>query len=231
MVSVLVFIYLFYSCGLVTLITFAQAICLLVWVWEGRLICTNAPSRLRVASKSAPVNIQMTSPHLPFRFILALVPLTVAPTRLCLSTHRLRTEEEEGDRERGRERESPGCYLMRSRSARVLFPVSKQTGAPLCRWGESVGFSLVFLLFLGSCDCHLHLNNHHFTETVSALTRRFFLSGHILPPPIPNSRCIKTVCLWRLFLQMLLHNKSPNYFIKCKLCSECSLCAIAAAVI
>ena len=95
-----------------------------------------------------------------------------------------------------RGRESPGYFLMRSRSARVLFTVIKQTGASLCRWGESLGFSLVFLLLLlllllGSYDCRLLYNSHHFLETTSALTRCFFLSDTYLLVPFPPAGASK----------------------------------------
>lgn len=169
----------FFLCGVVTPITFTQAICLLVWVWEGRLICTNAPSRLCYVSKSAPVSIQIKSPH--------LLPILPSSRACYYHPHPVNTPASlRGNEGCGRERESLGYYLMRSRSARVLFTVTKQTGAAL-----QEPLSLIIILFLGSCGCRLHLNNHHFTETVSALTRCFFLSRHI--PPIPDRGCIKTV--------------------------------------
>lgn len=162
------FLSFFFLFVLVTLITFALPICLLVWVWGGKLICTNAPSRPRFVSKSVPVSIQMEptphSLHLPSLFCLALAPLAIAPTPLCLSTRQICLGESK------RERESTGYYLMRSGSARrMLFTVTKQTGTPLYRKGGLLGFSHIFLLFLSRHDCHPHLNNRHFTETVIVL--------------------------------------------------------------
>lgn len=111
-----------FLCWLVTPITFAQAICLLVWVRERRLICTNAPSRLCFVSKSAPVSIQIKSLHLPFLFYLAPIPLTITPTPPFPSSHSPHLVERGG--------ESLGYYLMRSRSLRLPFSVTKLSGAP-----------------------------------------------------------------------------------------------------
>lgn len=157
--------------------------------------CAMYPNRPLLAFKS----------RASFLFYLALVPVTIAPTLLCLSTQQLRSEEKKAVVER--ERESLGYYLMRSRSARLLFTVTKQTGATL-----QEPLSLVFLLFLGSCGCRLHLNNHHFMETVSALTRCFFLSRYIPPQQQKvhqNSMALKVISTSTASYII----KSPNHFI------------------
>lgn len=117
----------------------------------GLLHRSHSPRQFACLSESEKGGLSALTPHrgcasYPNRPLLAFksgahrLPLPILPSSCApyyrphpslLSTRQLRSQEENTE---GRERESPGYYLMRSRSARrMLFTVTKQTGALLCR--------------------------------------------------------------------------------------------------
>ena len=184
---VCMFFSIFFSFVLVTPITFTQAICLLVWVWEGRLICTNTPSRLCFLSQSASVSIQIKSTHLPFLCYLALVALTFTPTPLSAGMLMLRRQE-------GLEYGESHCCSIRSKKCEE----------------DTVYYHKIH--FTAQEAQQVSTSTSSFSS--EAVTTTFALTTSFLPKPfvfrqgnsscrdtrhIPTSKRTKTIWLWRLF--------------------------------